>query len=119
MDERAPQCRERIDQRARPEERDNLLAVSQIMTPLRYNDAGLLTILGGNRVMIESPLVKELVAGARQKDLRRFLTSRFGVVPQEILNAIRAITDEARLDELIDWAAQCPDLAAFRARLRS
>ena len=49
-------CRERIDQQAMPTERDNLLAVSQILAKLRYNDAGLLNILGGRQAMIESKL---------------------------------------------------------------
>ncbi len=52
------QCRERIDQQAGPQERDNLLAVTQVMTRLRYNDLSLLTILGGRQAMIESPLLQ-------------------------------------------------------------
>ncbi len=39
-------CRERIDRQAAPAERANLLAVTQVMTQLVYNDPGLLTILG-------------------------------------------------------------------------
>jgi hypothetical protein len=39
----------------------NLLAVTQVLAYLRYNDVGLLTILGGRRIMLESPLIDELV----------------------------------------------------------
>jgi hypothetical protein len=46
-----------------PEEKANLLAVTQVLTELRYNeDAGLLsvllTVLGGAQIMLESPLVE-------------------------------------------------------------
>jgi hypothetical protein len=112
-------CRERIDQRARPEERDNLLAVSQIMTRLRYNDAGLLAILGGSRVMIESPLIQELWATKMHKVIERALAARFGTVPAEILAALQPISDEKRLDDLHEWAIRCPDLEAFRTKLVS
>ena len=35
--------------------------VRNVLTYLRYNDLGLLTILGGRKVMLESPLIDELV----------------------------------------------------------
>jgi hypothetical protein len=38
-------CREAIEQHAPPGEKANLLAVTQVLTYLRYNDAGLLTIV--------------------------------------------------------------------------
>src|SRR5947209_137310 len=53
-------CRERIDQEAAPEERIKLLAVTQVMTRLRYDDPRLLSILGGGQIMIESPLIQEV-----------------------------------------------------------
>jgi len=40
-------------------------------------------------------------------------------VPQDIEAAVRAIQEESRLDQLVDWAARCPDLEAFRQRLAS
>jgi hypothetical protein len=116
-------CRDRIDQQARPEERGNLLAVSQIMTQLRYNDAGLLAILGGSRMIIESPLVQELLAQntqeTRQADILTFLEGRFGEVPLEIAAELRLVKDKQKLQDLSRFAGQCPDLAAFQARLRS
>jgi hypothetical protein len=68
-------------------------------------------------MIIESPLIQELRARWRQQDILRFLTGRFGNVPPEIVTALQAITEEARLNDLVDWAARCPDLEAFRARL--
>ena len=115
----------RIDANAPPEERANLLAVTQVMTRLRYNDPQLLALFGGKQAMIESPLIQELLAGTRaqtltetnHKAILRILSSRFGSIPPEIVSALRPIQDEAKLNDLIDLATGCPNLEAFRARL--
>ena len=116
-------CRERIDRLAAADEHANLLAVAQALARLRYNDPGILSIFGGRQAMIESPLIQELmqeVAAERvHKAILRFLAARFGSVPPEVEAAVRAVQDESRLDNLVDWAALCPDLEAFRTRLVS
>lgn len=112
-------CRERIDAQASPDERANLLAVSQILGRLRYNKADLLAFFGGNPPMIESPLIDELMAWRMHKAILRVLTDRFGQVPIEVEQALRLVQDEARLDSLISWAATCPDIPAFAERLAS
>jgi hypothetical protein len=115
------QCRDRIDQRAPPEEHANLLAVTQVMTRLRYNDQQLLSILGGSRIMIESPLIQELMAQTRQETMQRVivkaLESRFGLVPPELGVELRTVLDEQRLFDLLGFAFVCADADAFRARL--
>jgi hypothetical protein len=117
------QCRERIDAQARPEEKANLLAVTQVMTRLRYNDPGLLALLGGSRVMIESPLIEELMAQSWQDAFHQAivgsLESRFGSVPPDVAAAIRLIADKHKLAELNRVAATCHDLEAFRAAIRA
>ncbi len=117
------QCRERIEAHAAPGERANLLVVTQVLTRLRYNDPQLLTILGGSRIMIESPLIQEIVARSRQQamqeDILSFLTARFGSVPDDVGAHLRAILDEERLRDLVVRAALCPDLDAFRNLLQS
>ena len=113
------ECQERIEQLARPEEKDNLYAVAQVMTRLRYNDPGLLSMLGGKRVMIESPLIQELWAERIHPLILRVLTGRFGNVPAEIVAAVRTVQEGAKLDDLVEWASRCPDLEAFRSRLMS
>jgi hypothetical protein len=63
-------CRERIEQQARPEEQANLLAVTQVMTALRYNEQTLLSILGGRTMLaVESPLIKELLQERSRDEL--------------------------------------------------
>jgi hypothetical protein len=104
---------------------DGLLAVTQVMTRLRYNDLRFLAIFGGKQAMIDSPLIQELLAETRaeawaeaqQKAILRFLSSRFGLVPPEIVFALQPIHEKAKLDDLVECAARCPSLEAFRARL--
>jgi predicted transposase YdaD len=111
------QVRQRIDQQAPPDERANLLAVTQVLTRLRYNDPQLLSLLGGSQIMIESPLIQEIVARTRHEAILGFLEARFGSVPPEVVTQLRTILDEEQLRDLNRHAALCPDLAAFQARL--
>jgi hypothetical protein len=53
------QCRQRIEQQAPRDRQANLLAITQVLLQLRFPDPELLSILGGESAMIESPLLKE------------------------------------------------------------
>jgi hypothetical protein len=114
-------CRERIDQQAPEAERANLLAVTQVLARLRYNDPALLAIFGGRHAMIESPLIQELLAENTQATLHTavlgILEARFGTAPLDLTQAVNAVTDQAKLRDLVKHAAVCPDLDAFRTRL--
>jgi len=115
-------CRDAIEGQAPEEEKANLLAVTQVLSSLRYNDVGLLSILGGRNAMIESPLLQEFVAEGRRKDILTILETRFGEVPLDVSEAIQSVVDEDRLTDLVRKSASCPDLDAFRnaiARRRS
>jgi len=115
------ECRRRIDKQALPEERDNLLAVSQVLVQLRYKDPELLAILGGKRIMIESPLINQIVAESTQKTMQEaileFLEARFGALPGDISERLRKVRAQKKLKALIKHAAQSTDLEAFRSRL--
>jgi len=117
------QCRERIGAAATPEEKPNLLAVTQVMARLRYNDPELLRLLGGSRVMIESPLIQEMLAQSWQDAFHEailgFLESRFGPIPPEVAAEIHLISDKRKLTELNRLAGRCSDLESFRAATRS
>lgn len=111
------QCQAVIDQKARPEERGNLLAVAQVLAGLRYNDPGLLSILGGKHAMIESPVLQELLAERAHRLILGILDDRFGSVSMEVSAALTAITDDDQLQKLAKVAARCPNLEAFRQQL--
>jgi hypothetical protein len=123
------QCREMIDRKAPEGEHDNLLTVTQILASLRYNDPRVFEILGGKRLMIESPLLKQIVdeatqearqqarQQARQEAIIQFLESKFGAVSPEIAEKIRTAADEAQLGELTRAAARCATLDEFATKL--
>ncbi len=106
-----------------------MLAITQFLARLRYNDEVLFEILGGRKVMIESPLVQELKKewtedakreGRREgeiKALMTFLIRRFGAQAEALETEIRATHDDARLKDMIEHAAICRSLAAFRKKL--
>jgi hypothetical protein len=114
-------CRERIDEGAPPNEHENLLAVTQFLARLRYNDPGLFNLLGGRRAMIESPLLQEILAEERLQATREailtVLTSRFGIAAREVEADLKSIEDGDRLNELIRLSASCRSLKSFRKRL--
>src|SRR5205809_656493 len=56
------ECRRIIDEKARPEEHDNLLAVTQVLMGLVYDEATLFAIFGGKEAMIDSPVLNNLIA---------------------------------------------------------
>jgi hypothetical protein len=110
-------CRDAIEQHAPAGEKANLLAVTQVLTRLRYNDPGLLTILGGTKAMIESPLIQEFVAARVHKDILTFLEARFGQVPRDLAEKIETVVDDDQLTELVRKAATSPNLEAFRSEV--
>jgi len=112
-------CREVIDQHAPAEEHESLITVTQVFTRLRYKDPNLLSILGGKSVMIESLLIREIVAERRHKDILKVLAIRFGPVPAELEAEVKAILDESVLDAVVALAAASPDLEHFGAELRA
>ena len=75
--------------------------------------------------MIESPILQELKAEwsgeatlkAKRQSIARCLYGRFGADPGETTAALAGIVDEATIDELTEFAAVCPDLETFLARL--
>lgn len=67
--------------------------------------------------MTESPLIQELKAQRMHKDIGRVLAARFGKVPPDLTAAVWANDEAGRPDALVDQAARCASLEAFRACL--
>jgi hypothetical protein len=127
-------CRARIDNPATPIEQvghQNLLAVTQFLLGLRYNDDPplrdrLRALLGGRKAMIESPIYQEIVAEskregateARQQDIIDVLVTRFGAAAKALELELKAVVFD-RLSDLVKYAGKCRNLASFRKRLLS
>jgi hypothetical protein len=112
-------CREVIDRHAAAGEHDRLITVTQVFTRLRYKDPNLLSILGKKVMMIESPLIRELVGEGRQRIILTFLKTRFGPVPAEVEAEVKSILDETVLDAASRLAAACSSVEQFSAELRA
>ena len=123
------ECRRIIDEKAKPNEHGNLLAVTQVLMDLVHYDTPLYAIFGGKEAMIESPLLNQLinekvaeklaegVAEGRQQDVLEVLEARFGLVPLEVVQRIKKVTSPDHLSQLIKQAARSSDLEAFRQGL--
>lgn len=118
------QCRARIDQDAPVNEKENLLAVTQLLAGLRYNDPNLFQLFGGRQAMIESPVLQELKAewtreatiDATRKDIARILAIRFGFDTKSAETELENIDDEL-LGNFFELAVTCPNLETFRNQL--
>ncbi len=115
------ECRARIDRDAPPADRENLLAVTQFLARLNYNDPRLFQVLGGNKAMIESPLLKELMAEntrkTKQAAILVVLIGRFGSPARALRPALKAIEDDKTLEKLLGESGRCPDLESFKKLL--
>jgi hypothetical protein len=69
--------------------------------------------------MFESPLLQKLFAEKMHKAIQSILKARFDSVPRDVTRLLREILDEDRLTALNVFAAQCPNLKAFREELLS
>lgn len=110
-------CPAKIERKAPAKDRADLLAVSQVMTKLRFADPELLALFGGMQTMIESPLLQEWRAAGGHALILAVLKDRFKGVPRDVTKPLREILDEKRLTKLAVLAAKCPDLDAFREAL--
>lgn len=110
-------CAEKIEREAHPKDRADLLAVSQVMTGLRFPGPELLRLLGGEQAMIESPLLQKMRAEAIHEVILDALKDRFSTVPRDVTKHLREIINEKKLRQLNRVANKCPDLEAFREAL--
>jgi hypothetical protein len=81
----------------------------------------LFQILGGRKAMIESPMVKELIAdsklAASRSILLNVLVGRFGPTARDLSSVLDTIDEERRLNELARVSGTCPDLESFKKLL--
>jgi hypothetical protein len=77
----------------------------------------LLTFFGGQKAMIESPLIQKVRADANHELILDALKDRFGSTPRDVTKRLREIINEKELRRLNRIANKCADLDAFRAAL--
>ena len=115
------QCKDVIEARTTDTQRANLLAVTEILAGLRYDERMVETILRRGGTMIESPVLqrwfREREIATRQVVVLEALQGRFGPVPADVSAAVRTVEDEGRLKDLLRTAYTCDALDAFRAAL--
>ena len=112
-------CRDRIEALAHPDDRANLLAVSQVLARLKFPQPEMLALLGGSQVMIESPLITELLAKTKQEYIVSVLKHRFRKVPPDVIQYLQSVGNAKKLDQLHVHAIDCPTIETFREYLLS
>ena len=125
-------CRKVIETHPDAVERRSLLTIAQIFLGIRYNEKSLLQLLGGHEVMIESPVLDQLLdeflergrLEARQERSDRMharilgsLQDRFGQVPQDSERRILQVTGPEVLEDLLVIAVTASSLEDFEAKL--
>jgi hypothetical protein len=110
-------CAEKIEREARLKDREDLLAVTEVIAGLRFRDANLLQLFGGDKPMIESPVLQRWLAKRSHDHILDALKERFGSVPQDIRTRLGEILDEKKLRKLDRTANKCRDLDSFREAL--
>jgi hypothetical protein len=88
-----------------------------VLAGLKFPDPQMLALLGGSKVMIESPLIREERAGALRVAVVNLLKAHFAKVPAEVRRLLGEIRDEERLQKLIVLASRSESMEAFREQL--
>jgi hypothetical protein len=113
-------CRDRIE-RDGGKEKENLLAVSQVFAQIHFNQPKWLGILGGNKMMSQSPLIQELRAESRQEErtaaILDVLMERFHNVTPTITAGLEQVKEKDKLVWLTRHAAVCESLRQFEETL--
>lgn len=111
------QCREQIENKAAAAEKENLLAVTQVMAGLKFPDPQLLALLGGKQVMFESPVIVDLVAEKLQEAILDVLKDRYAKVPKDVRQLLAEIKSEKKLLKLNVLAGRSESIEAFKEHL--
>jgi mannose-6-phosphate isomerase-like protein (cupin superfamily) len=69
--------------------------------------------------MIESPLIREVLAESSHKSILKVLAIRFGPLPPELETEVKSILDESVLDAVIELAVSCPNREHFQVEMRA
>jgi len=73
---------------------------------------------GNIDIVIESPLIQQIVAKRLHYAILAVLEDRFGAVPPDLIEEIQSVDNDDQLIDMVRQAAACRDLDAFRAAMR-
>ena len=68
--------------------------------------------------MIESPVLKELMAETGRDDIIKVLEERFGRVARDLRPSLNAVANDRQLNKLLGQSVKCPDLESFKKLLK-
>jgi hypothetical protein len=115
------QCKDVIEAKTTGGEQKNLLAVTEILAGLRFDETMLETMFRGAKTMIESPILQKWLREGKVKTIQELilkkLEDRFHSVPNDVSAAVWLVTDQPNLESLLDCAYSCDSLDAFRQAL--
>jgi hypothetical protein len=116
------QCRDVIDQKTTGAKHENLLGVTQVLASLRWDTDLLKKLFAKEGKMLEIPLLKEWFQekeiAVRQSVILESLEAKFGApVPPDVSAAVRVVTDEGRLKQLVPLVYASATLDDFRKAL--
>lgn len=116
------QCKDVIDQKTTDAKHENLLNATYILAGLRWDEKLLKRIFVKEGKMIESPVLQrwfqETAIETRQNVILESLEGKFGgPVPADVSAAVRVITDENRLKQLLPLVYSSVTLDVFRQSL--
>lgn len=115
------QCKDVIEATTTGGMKANLLAVTEILGSLQYDDRVLKAILRGGGKMTDIPLLKRWLTESKVEGLQaavlKAIATRFPPVPADVSATVKLVDDEDRLNDLIAAAYTADSLAAFRTHL--
>lgn len=98
------------------EERADIYTGLSVLGSLRYS-RDLIRAMIRREQMSKSPIYEEIVHEGIRRSIVTFLTERFGPVPQEIIESLKNLEEEAELSRLLRVTAHCASLEEFIGQL--
>jgi len=114
-------CRDRIEHEG-GQQKGNLLAVAHVFARLHYDKPEWLDILGGSKMIIETPFIQQIVAESERAGLvegiLHMLKKKFGDPGPEIAASLAQVKGKEAILDLVVRAGNCTSLQEFKEALQ-
>ena len=115
------QCKDVIEATTTGGNQKNLLAVTEILAGLKFDEKMLETMFRGADAMIESPILQKWLREGEIKTLHQMildgLEAKFGSIPQDLSATIQLIQDPDRLKTVNKVLYTCVSIDEFRQEI--